>query len=107
MPLEVSTWTDGAASFIKRQFRVVNGNVFPILDIESIHAMVSWVRPNKERSLELCTKENIETALRELVYYGEEIYTTYYKYFQKYFHKMNWGPIPVDYESELLKYIEN
>jgi len=104
MNLEVSEWTDGAAQFIKRQFRVDNQFVYPILDIESINSMVSWVSPSKDRSMDICIKENIETALRELVYHGKEVYDRYFAYFQKYYHIKRWGQIPVSFSDELNKY---
>lgn len=109
VPLETVAWSDVVCQFLKRQFRVNDGLILPILDIESIQGMVSWVRPDiaNGRTIDICTKENIETALRELVYHGKATYTFYYNYFEKVYQYKQWGSIPVSYEAELYKFLQS
>lgn len=70
--LEASTWEEGKAQFLKRMFRVHDGFVYPILDKKSIYGMLNWYKPIKERPDKYSIVENVETALREIAYYGKE-----------------------------------
>jgi hypothetical protein len=100
---------ENSAQFIKRQFRVENDNVYPVLDFNSIVGMIEWIRPDEKqgRTDKICMKDNIETALREMVYYGEEEFNNLYNYVKPIYQECKWGDIPVKYDSELLKYLEN
>ena len=107
MPLVVDSWSDEGAQFIKRQFREENGVIFPILDIDSIHSMLSWVRPNKLRPIDICVKDNVETALRELCYYSRETFDKYFNYFSKYYVVKKWGVIPVNFNAQRAHYFQS
>lgn len=75
MKLESETGEeDGVAMFLKRRFRVENGSVYPALELDTIKGMITWVKPDKDRSLESCTLENFSTALRELAYFPQSTY---------------------------------
>lgn len=105
LPLGSTEPCDGIAQFLKRQWIEKHGIIFPALSMDSIHSMTSWVRPTKERNLDLCTKENIETALKELAYHGEKVFNQYKEYYQKIFHHKQWGIINIYYEAEVARYL--
>lgn len=65
---------DGVAMFLKRRFRIEKGLVCPALELETIKAMITWVKPDRERSLRICTEENFATALRELCFHKKEVF---------------------------------
>lgn len=48
--------------------------MYPALELETIKGIITWVKPDKERSLKICTEENFATALRELAYYPKETF---------------------------------
>jgi hypothetical protein len=104
-PLESLGWDPSNAQFLKRQFLVRSGIVFPILDIESIHAMTLYVRPTPDLNRDMATKQNIETALRELAYYGRETFEKYKTYYQNFYYYKRWGMIDLQWESLIAKYL--
>lgn len=88
LTFKVDTWDPEAAQFLKRQFRYENGIVYPILDPVSIRSMVLWIRPTKVMTDNMLLKQNIETAMREWAYYGEEKYNEEWGKLQPYYQQV-------------------
>lgn len=62
---------------MKRRFRNDKGLICPCLELDTIKGIMTWVKPNKDRSLRVCIEENFSTALRELAFYPEAIFNEY------------------------------
>lgn len=79
-----------SAQFLRREFVLRDGEVYPCLNLESINSMVSWIRPDAKRTKDICIRDNVETALRELALYDANTFTSYEVYFRKYYGLRGW-----------------
>lgn len=109
MPLfSEGDWDDTKAQFLQRQFRLEDGRAYPILNIESIHSMMSYVRVAKNHDRLELEVQRIETALRELCYYPEQTFEKYRKWAEAAIQK--WRPgyrLPFTREKVRLSYLHS
>jgi hypothetical protein len=99
--LFVSSWDPNAAQFLKRQWRVENGNVYPILDPETLTNMVLWIKSDTIPE-NILTRQLIETALREWALHGKELYNYHYDKLIPFYRASDGGKLPFTYEQLIM-----
>jgi len=108
MPLECSTGEeDGVALFLKRRFRVDKGLVFPALELETIEGIMTWCKPTGGRTLQSAVEEQFSTALRELVYYPEEVFNKYESKMREFCATRGYIMPYVDRKAHILQYFKS
>jgi hypothetical protein len=102
------TWNNNCAQFLQRQFRREGDGVVPILNIDSIEAMVQYVVPNGEIPLDRMELDRFDTAIRELAYYPADIYNEYKEKFLKMIRVRHPNyEFPTDRDTLLREYFRN
>lgn len=105
MPLESKSGEeDGVCLFLKRKFRMDKGLCLPTLELDTIKGIMTWVKPDKDRSLQVCVEENFTTALRELSFYPEETYNEYEECMRELCARKNYRMPVHDRQAYLLAY---
>jgi len=105
--LTVETWNQAAGQFLKRQFRMENGNIYPILDPVSIESMVLWYTETSSMTKEQLVKQCIETAMREWFYYGKERFESEWRKLKPYYLSLGFGDLPFRHQDLFSEYVKN
>jgi len=73
-------------SFLKRKFRVCGCYVFPLLNMDSIHSMLNYVRKQPNLTHNQAIEVNVQTACRYVFFYGGTEYGHFVKQIQSIMH---------------------
>lgn len=84
-------------TFLKRRFRCADGLVFAPLEMGVIISMVSFV--HKKIDPYKATRDNAETAIRELYHYGKEVFEEKTMLINEALERVGIPPIPLTFSS--------